>query len=163
MTESEIMSGRFMLLKNLNSGFGRLILTVDRVQLIKKDACQAEYLLTAKCNTKAISATLTHNLSVDKWYVTDFELDNIAYSVINCTNNYAEIIAVGDVINYNLGEGQEYVPMKVIKHQPKYMRYIVECFGERHNLSTILKRYGTAAVIGITTYDTILQRSKGAV
>ncbi len=56
-------------------------------------------------------------------------------------------LRLGDVIVYSI-EGEE-IHIKVINIIEKYQRYIVELNGKRHNLSTVLKKYGRSNIVRI--------------
>lgn len=155
MTINEIKESKYLLLKKIKTALGRLILIIDSIELNYSDINHNYYLLKAHINSYNLRCKVTHCINDDTFYI---DINGERYKLISASNSYVGMLAVGDVVRYVTQP--DTFNVKVISYNEKYRRFIVECGKDRHNLSTILKRFNESDVTGITTYDAILRNSK---
>lgn len=157
MTIEEIKKSRYLFVKNINSAFGRKIMLIDSITRLSSSEYRDEYSVKVILGARSTEYKLVYQKQSKRWSIGS---DVMYYTVIDCTNNIAELLQLEDVLVFDLGPSQDYVKARVVKLQPKFNRIIVEVLGERHNLSTMYKRYGSNRIVGVITYDDILNSKK---
>lgn len=143
-TIDHILTSKYLLARNVNAFYGRVIICVREVIKVAKTGNTEEYTLYAQGGN---SYRLYHNTVSGRISVAIGSKD--LFTVEKVTNNFVELIAEGDTLIYD-NEGCA-VYANIVKHQEKYRRFIVQVLGSRHNLSTVIKRYGEP--IFITTHE----------
>lgn len=143
-TIDHVLTAKYLLARNVNTFYGRVIICVRELVKVAKTGNTEEYTLYALGGN---SYRLYHNTVSGRLSVAIGSKD--LFTVERATNNFVELIAEGDTLIYD-NEGCA-VYANIIKHQEKYRRFIVQVLGSRHNLSTVIKRYGEP--LFIKTYE----------
>lgn len=143
-TIDHVLTSKYILARNVNAFYGRVIICVRELVKVAKNANTEEYTLYALGGN---SYRLYHNTVSGRLSVAIGSTD--LYTVEKATNNFVELIAEGDTLIY--ADEERTVYANIIKHQEKYRRFIVQVLGSRHNLSTVIKKYGEP--IFITTHE----------
>lgn len=135
ITIDHVLTTKYLLARNVNAFYGRVILCIREVIKVAKNANTEEYTLYALGGN---SYRLYHNTVSGRLSVAIGSSD--LYTVEKATNNFVELIAEGDTLIYDDMGCAVYA--NIVKHQEKYRRFIVQVLGTRHNLSTVIKKYG---------------------
>lgn len=151
ITIDDLLVSRFLLARNLNAFYGRRIVIISDIKKVYENTTCEEYLIITPNND---SVKLHHNIKSGSLYVI---LKSIEYRIEGASNNFVNFLKEGDIMVYrdNISDNDTYrlVYAKVLKHMPKYKRFIVDILGTRHNLSTVLKEYASDNLIAIKTAD----------
>lgn len=134
-TIDHILTSKYLLARNVNTFYGRVIICVREVIKVAKTGNTEEYTLYALGGN---SYRLYHNVVSGRISVAIGSKD--LFTVERATNNFVELIAEGDTLIYADNENTVYA--NIVMHQEKYRRFIVQVLGSRHNLSTVIKKYG---------------------
>lgn len=134
-TIDHVLTAKYLLARNVNTFYGRVIICVREFVKVAKNANTEEYTLYAQGGN---SYRLYHNTVSGRLSVAIGNTD--LYTVEKATNNFVELIAEGDTLIYADKDNTVYA--NIVKHQEKYRRFIVQILGSRHNLSTVIKKYG---------------------
>lgn len=143
-TIDNVLISKYILARNANSFYGRVIICVRTLVKVSDDGATEEYTLY---NNGGSSYRLFHNIKSGRLMLDLGSRD--LYLIERATNNFVELITEGDTLIY-LDDGRT-VYANIVKHQEKYRRFIVQVLGSRHNLSTVIKRYGEP--ISIKTHE----------
>lgn len=135
ITIDHVLTAKYLLARNVNTFYGRVILCIREVIKVAKTGNTEEYTLYALGGN---SYRLYHNVVSGRISVAIGSKD--LFMVERATNNFVELIAEGDTLIYADNENTVYA--NIVKHQEKYRRFIVQVLGSRHNLSTVIKKYG---------------------
>lgn len=135
ITIDHILTAKYLLARNVNTFYGRVIICVRELVKVAKTGNTEEYTLYAQGGN---SYRLYHNTVSGRLSVAIGKTD--LYTVEKATNNFVELITEGDTLIY--ADEERTVYANIIKHQEKYRRFIVQVLGSRHNLSTVIKKYG---------------------
>lgn len=135
ITIDHVLTVKYLLARNVNTFYGRVIICVRELVKVAKTGNTEEYTLYAQGGN---SYRLYHNTVSGRISVAIGSTD--LYTVEKATNNFVELIAEGDTLIYADKDNTVYA--NIVKHQEKYRRFIVQVLGSRHNLSTVIKKYG---------------------
>lgn len=150
----DILTKKYVLAFDNNSFYSRYIIKIANVELKESSETREEYALTS-CDKHVYK--LYHNIISGRLTI-DIGFKNLL-TIEQCTNNFIEILQEGDTLIYYQSNSPP-IQVKVVKYQEKYRRFIMECRGTRHNLTTILSKYGTANIVAIHTADYVERRRK---
>lgn len=150
----DILTKKYILALDNNSFYSRYITKIEKVELKEQSDTREEYLVTG-CDNHVYK--LYHNIISGRLTI-DIGFKNLL-TIEQCTNNFIEILQEGDTLIYYQSNSPP-IQVKVVKYQEKYRRFIMECRGTRHNLTTILSKYGTANIVAIHTADYVERRRK---
>lgn len=150
----DILTKKYILALDNNSFYSRYIIKIANVELKESGETREEYSITS-CDNHVYK--LYHNV-ISGRITLDIGFKNLL-TVEQCTNNFIEILQEGDTLIYYQSNSPP-LQAKVLKYQEKYRRFLMECRGTRHNLTTILSKYGTANIVAIHTADYVERRRK---
>lgn len=160
----EIRISKFVLVERCVGAFGRLILSLVRADEILDCKTNTNYNAIFQKGTKQIACKLIYVKGSKEWFLESESNANIRYKIVECTDNLGKILKVNDCITYK--DDNKFIRFKVIKYFKEYKRFVlwdtssdINDKTSRHNLSTILTRYGTENIVSITTYDEKLNKS----
>lgn len=148
VTIDDLMIKKYLYAINLNSFYSRYIFKISDIKRVGHvDKCD-EYIVTTAdgMRLKLLEDTTSGKINL---YMPDI---GKMLAVQAATNDFVTLLKEGDTIVYNQPNAPP-VEARVDKYQEKYKRFLLIVFGTRHNLTTVLKRYGQANITSIITAD----------
>lgn len=147
----DIKHAKFLLFQKTNSAFGRMVLSCVQADFLFDTAFNITYkALFQISQKKQFECKLVYYKKNDTWYLEQLEEEsNISYKLVDCTNNFVQLLEVNDIFTY-FEEGQ-YHGFKVIGIYPQHKAiYVMELnTKKRYRIGTIMKRFDSTNIISI--------------